>query len=203
MCVCARVALQGCLVWLGLSLTARPHLDGRITGIVSSMEQLEARRVNLKETFEKQRVDVMSISRELQHTESSLKQKVGRVQGLALVGGVQRPALVGGVQGPALVGGVQGLALVGGVQGLALVGGVQGLALVERWIYSCGPFPSQERLLTQVQAEVQSLQSTLASLQGELGAELHSQLEPSDQREVGGVMVDEAGDSECVGCEGP
>ena len=194
MCVCARVALQGCLVWLGLSLTARPHLDGRITGIVSSMEQLEARRVNLKETFEKQRVDVMSISRELQHTESSLKQKVGGVQGLELVGGVQRPALVGGVQGPALV---------GGVQGLALVGGVQGLALVERWIYSCGPFPSQERLLTQVQAEVQSLQSTLASLQGELGAELHSQLEPSDQREVGGVMVDEAGDSECVGCEGP
>ena len=40
------------------------------------MERLEARRVNLKETYEKQRVDVMSISRELQHTESSLKQKV-------------------------------------------------------------------------------------------------------------------------------
>ena len=129
-CVCARVALQWCLVWLGLSLTARPHLDGRITGIVSSMEQLEARRVNLKETFEKQRVDVMSISRELQHTESSLKQKVGRVQGPALVGGVQGLALVGRVQGPALVGGVQGPALVGGVQGLALVGGVQGPALV-------------------------------------------------------------------------
>ena len=62
-------------------MTASPHLDGRITGIVSSMEQLESRRVNLKETYEKQRVDVMSISRELQHTESSLKQKVGGVQG--------------------------------------------------------------------------------------------------------------------------
>ena len=86
-------------MWLGLSLTARPHLDGRITGIVSSMEQLEARRVNLKETFEKQRVDVMSISRELQHTESSLKQKVGGLQGPALVGGVQGLALVGGLQG--------------------------------------------------------------------------------------------------------
>ena len=42
--------------------------------------------------------------------------------------------------------------------------------------------------MTQVEAEVQSLQSTLASLQGELGAELHSQLEPSDQREVGGAV---------------
>ena len=36
---------------------------------------------------------------------------------------------------------------------------------------------------------MQSLQSTLASLQGELGAELHSQLEPSDQREVGGAAT--------------
>ena len=49
------------------------------------------------------------------------------------------------------------------------------------------PLSSQERSLTQVEAEVQSVQSTLSSLQGELGAELHSQLEPSDQREVGGA----------------
>ena len=77
-CVCV-LELQMCLVKLGLSLTAHPHLDGRITGIVSGMEQLEARRVNLKETYEKQRVDVMSVSRELQHTEVSLKQKVGGV----------------------------------------------------------------------------------------------------------------------------
>ena len=52
---------------------------------------------------------------------------------------------------------------------------------------SPSPLSSQERSLTQVEAEVQSVQSTLSSLQGELGTELHSQLEPSDQREVGGA----------------
>jgi structural maintenance of chromosome 3 (chondroitin sulfate proteoglycan 6) len=50
-------------------------LDGRITHIVSEMERLESRRVNFKETYEKQRVDVMSITRELSHMETSLKQK--------------------------------------------------------------------------------------------------------------------------------
>jgi predicted nucleic acid-binding Zn-ribbon protein len=39
------------------------------------MERLESRRVNFKETYEKQRVDVMSITRELSHMETSLKQK--------------------------------------------------------------------------------------------------------------------------------
>lgn len=76
MCACARVACQRCLC-VSLDWRCGAHLDGRITGIVSNMERLEARRVNFKETYEKQRVDVMSISRELQHTESSLKQKVG------------------------------------------------------------------------------------------------------------------------------
>lgn len=71
--------LLGSSVCLCVSLDCCSHLDGRITGVVSGMERLEARRVNLKETYEKQRVDVMSISRELQHTESSLKQKVGGV----------------------------------------------------------------------------------------------------------------------------
>lgn len=79
-CVCASMLeLLGSSVCLCVSLDCCSHLDGRITGVVSGMERLEARRVNLKETYEKQRVDVMSISRELQHTESSLKQKVGGV----------------------------------------------------------------------------------------------------------------------------
>ena len=86
MCVCVCVCVCACMlellgssVCLRVSLDCCSHLDGRITGVVSGMERLEARRVNLKETYEKQRVDVMSISRELQHTESSLKQKVGGV----------------------------------------------------------------------------------------------------------------------------
>ena len=51
------------------------------------------------------------------------------------------------------------------------------------------PLSSQERSLTRVEAEVQSVQSTLPSLQGELRAELHSQLEPSDQQKVGGTWT--------------
>ena len=63
-----------CIVY---TLNPAPHLDGRITHIVGEMEKLETRRVNFKETYEKQRVDVMSITRELHHMETSLKQKVG------------------------------------------------------------------------------------------------------------------------------
>ena len=63
-----------CIVY---ALNPTPHLDGRITHIVGEMEKLETKRVNFKETYEKQRVDVMSITRELHHMETSLKQKVG------------------------------------------------------------------------------------------------------------------------------
>ena len=60
-----------------LSLNSSVHLDGKITSVVSEMEKLESKRVNFRETFDKQRVDVMSINRELSHIEAALKQKVG------------------------------------------------------------------------------------------------------------------------------
>ena len=42
----------------------------------------------------------------------------------------------------------------------------------------------QERSLTSQEGDIQSMQSALAALQAELGTELLSQLDSSDQREV-------------------
>lgn len=45
--------------------------------------------------------------------------------------------------------------------------------------------PFQERMLVNVESDMQSMQSALAALQGELGTEMQSQLDSGDQREVG------------------
>lgn len=95
------------------------ELDGQITRVLGEIQKVETKQIQLRETFERQKMDVKSLQRELQANKRALEPK--------------------------------------------------------------------ERSLGNQEGDIQSMQSSLAALQAELGTELLSQLDSSDQREVEGL----------------
>lgn len=91
-------------------------LDGQVTHILGEIQKVETKQVQLRETYERQKLDVRLLTQELQSNKKALEPK--------------------------------------------------------------------ERMLVNFESDMQSMQSALAALQGELGTEMQSQLDSGDQREV-------------------
>ncbi|KAL5470715.1 hypothetical protein EMCRGX_G028721 [Ephydatia muelleri] len=97
-------------------------LDGQVTHILGEIQKVETKQIQLRETYERQKLDVRLLSQELQSNKKALEPK--------------------------------------------------------------------ERMLVNLESDMQSMQSALAALQGELGTEMQSQLDSGDQREVDKLTED-------------
>eukprot|EP00731_Ephydatia_muelleri_P021107 Em0013g834a len=93
-----------------------------VTHILGEIQKVETKQIQLRETYERQKLDVRLLSQELQSNKKALEPK--------------------------------------------------------------------ERMLVNLESDMQSMQSALAALQGELGTEMQSQLDSGDQREVDKLTED-------------
>ncbi len=59
-----------------VSLTFTAQLDGQITQVVGDIQKVESKLAQLRETFERQKVDIRSLQREQQANSRALDPKV-------------------------------------------------------------------------------------------------------------------------------